>query len=329
MDLELQSTESFNRLKDVLESVRTRILSQLTNLPQTDVYRYRFMKNYLNELDRLIEGRVIQTPAGTRVQIKPLTDRLSEEVPSIKVFEGAYQEGASEIGIYKGFPLIDKQALAFLEDYKLDLIKRISNDARDTVKSSLRLGIIQGDGVSEIAKRIRTQYSALDDRTERIVRTELARAQAEGHRLAYEKLDVSRVQVIGRGITCPICGQHIGKIYRLDSVPHVPLHPNCRCDIVAVERGEGNWLVTERQIQFVTDFPLPENIGISLPTVRRIAKDHPEPLYAWPEASKVITKGSRERGIWSRQYAKPLLKNLRIFNLRVSEGKILDAWLEP
>jgi len=343
MDLELQSTQSFNRLKSILMDVRDKALAELTHLPQTEVYRYRFLRNYVKELERIIDGQVQRIPEGIKVLSKPLAERLAEEVPVAKVFETAHHEGIEEVrtaglsapagtggqaGIYHGFPMIDEQALAFLEDYKLDQIKRISNDLREGIKSQLRLGIIQGDGVTEIAKRIRNQNSIIADRTERIVRTELARAQSEGHDNAYEKIGVTRVQVIGRGIDCPICSQHIGKIYRFDAAPSIPLHPHCRCDKVAVERGEGNWFVTERQIQFVKDYPLPEDIDISLPTIRRIAKDHPEPLYVWPEASKVITQGNRERGIWSRQYAKPLFKNLRIFNLRVSEGKILDAWLE-
>uniref|UniRef100_A0A7C6A805 Phage head morphogenesis domain-containing protein n=1 Tax=candidate division WOR-3 bacterium TaxID=2052148 RepID=A0A7C6A805_UNCW3 len=331
MDLEFESTQSFNRLKQILLDIRDKVLAELAYLPQTEVYRYRFLKNYIKELERIIDGQIQQTPQGIKVITKPLADRLAEEIPVAKVFEDAHYEGVQELktaGFYRGFPMIDEQALAFLEDYKLDLIKRISNDLREGIKSQLRLGIIQSEGVSEIAKRIRNQHSIIADRTERIVRTELARAQSEGHNNVYQKIGVTRVQVIGRGIDCPICSQHIGKIYRFDSAPRVPLHPNCRCDIVAVERGDGNWFVTERQIQFVKDYPLPENISIALPTIRRIAKEHPEPLYVWPEAAKVITQGSRERGIWSRQYAKPLIKNLRIFKLRVSENKILDAWLE-
>jgi SPP1 gp7 family putative phage head morphogenesis protein len=331
MDIELESTQSFNRLKRILMDTRDKALAELTYLPHAEVYRYRFLKNYIKELERLIGGQVQRIPEGVRVISKPLAERLSEEVPVTKVFETAHQEGIEEVkaaGIYRGFPMIDEQALAFLEDYKFDLIKRISNNLREGIKSQLRLGIIQGDGVTEIAKRIRNQNSIIADRTEGIVRTELARAQSKGHDSAYEKIGVTRVQVIGRGIDCPICSQHIGKIYRFDAAPNIPLHPKCRCDKVAVERGEGNWFVTERQIQFTKDYPLPEDVEISLPTVRRIAKDHTEPLYVWPEASKVITQGSRERGIWSRQYAKPLFKNLRIFNLRVSEGKIFDAWLD-
>lgn len=331
MDLEFESTQSFNHLRRILIDTRDKALAELTHLPQTEVYRYRFLKNYTRELERIIDGQVIREADKVRVITKPLADRLSEEVPVTRIFETAHQEGIEEVktaGIYRGFPMIDQQALAFLEDYKLDQIKRISNDLREGIKSQLRLGIIQGDGVSEIASRIRKQHSIISNRTEGIVRTELARAQSEGHDHAYEKIGVTRVQIIGRGITCPICGQHIGRVYRFDAAPHVPLHPFCRCDKVAVERGEGNWFVTERQIQFIKDYPLPEDIDISLPTVRRIAQTHPEPFYVWHEASKVITQGSREAGIWSRQYAKPLLKNLRVFNLRVSENKILDAWLE-
>jgi SPP1 gp7 family putative phage head morphogenesis protein len=329
MDLELQSAQSFNRLQTILRSIRDRTLVQLAGLPAENVYRYRFLKNYTQELNRLIDGKSVRQPDGKiRIQIRPLDERLAGEIPTVKVFEGAYKEGFNELGIHSGFPLIDKQALAFIENYKLDLITKISRSVRDDIKSQLRLGIIQGSSVTDIGKAISGQYPKLADRTERIVRTEMARAQSEGHRHSYEKMDVQRVQIIGRGVNCPICGQHIGKIYRLDSAPHVPLHPNCRCDLVAVQLADGTWLITNRQLDFVQNYDLPENLSISRSVVNRIKEEHPESLFVWSKVPDVINQGSFADNIYTRQYSKPLIKNLRTFNVQIKENKIEDAWLE-
>jgi SPP1 gp7 family putative phage head morphogenesis protein len=329
MNIEFQSTQSFNKLQTILRSIRDRTLTQLAGLPAENVYRYRFLKNYTQELNRIIDGKAVRLPNGSiRVQIRPLDERLANEIPTVKVFEDSYKEGFNELGIHSGFPLIDKQALAFLENYKLDLITKISRSARDDIKSQLRLGIIQGSSVTDISKAISNQYPKLADRTERIVRTEIARAQSEGHRHAYEKMDVQRVQVIGRGVNCPICGQHIGKIYRLDSAPHVPLHPNCRCDLIAVQLADGTWYITARQLDYVQNYELPENLSINRSVINRIKEEHPESLFVWNRVPETINQGSYADNVYTRQYSKPLIKNLRTFNIQTKDNKIEDAWLE-
>ena len=56
MNLELTSSKSVTRLLTTLRQVRRRTESQLADLPDSDSGRYRYLKGFERELDRLILG---------------------------------------------------------------------------------------------------------------------------------------------------------------------------------------------------------------------------------------------------------------------------------
>jgi len=337
MTLELESSRSVRRLTTVLRSVKQETMAKMASLPDGESARYRYMRDYTTELDRLILG----SRKGGRIVVRPLAERLASSIPVSKVFTDAHRGTARDLNNALGLagplnlavtvPLIDKQALAFLEDYKLDLITKVTTTGRADIRSALRLGIVQGDGVAAVSRQMLRQHRALAGRTERIVRTELARARAEGHRRGYQQLGVTRVEIIGIGIDCPICGKYIGKVYRMDSAPRLPLHPNCRCDFVAVEIGDGNWLITQRQLDYTARLPLPDEVRITPAVVRRIAETSPRAIYAWPSAPDVLTRGrtTESKGVttYSLRRPKPFVANLRTMAIDVSGKRITDARL--
>jgi len=340
MDLELRTSQSVTNLLRVVRTVRTATQAKLSDLPDSDSNRYRYLKGFERELDRLILGK----RTGGKLELRPLADRLSEQVPTDDIFREANAETASDLNsairpigsirpiVRLGIPLIDARALAFLEDYKFELLSKQSAVYKADIKSALRLGVIQGDGVSAITRSLSLRHPLAADKFERIVRTELARAQSEGHRQGYEEIGVTRVEIIGRGIDCPICGQHIGRIYRMDAAPRLPFHPNCRCDFVAVERGAGNWLVTDRQLQDA----LTKDLGdytVSRAVLRQIAQTNPDAIYAWPQVPKVLSRGSssvltpQSSLLTLRSSGKPFLAGLRTFKLTLAGKSITGAAL--
>lgn len=339
MDLQLTTKTSVNRLRTALRDVRGKVQTQLADLPDSDAGRYRWLKGYDAELGRLLEGPT----KGGRLTVKPLAERLAEAAPTSEVYREANAETAEDLRTAIGpmghigrigpvdlaMPLIDKRALEFLEDYKLDLIKKVSTGLRGDIKSALRLGIIQGDGGSGITRGLAAKWPTAADRFERIVRTELARAQSEGHLEGYRQLGVTRVEIIGRGVDCPICGLHIGKIYLIQYAPHVPLHPNCRCDVVAVERGDGNWLVTERQLHEALGWELPDGLRVTPTAIRKIAQTNPDAIYAWQNVPEVVAKGrvpdSPSSFVLRRE--KPFLAGFHRFELTARGKNITGARL--
>jgi len=338
MDLQLATKTSVTRLRKTLREVRERTQVQLADLPDTDSGRYRWLKGYDTELGRLLEGPT----KGGRLTVKPLAERLAEAARTGKVYGEATKETAKDLSTAIGptgpigpirlaMPMIDKRALEFLEDYKLDLIKKVSTGLRGDIKSALRLGIIQGDGGSAITRGLAAKWPTAADRFERIVRTELARAQSEGHLEGYRQLGVTRVEIIGRGTDCPICGLHIGKIYLIQYAPHVPLHPNCRCDVVAVERGDGNWLVTERQIQDAVTKDLGD-YSVTKDALREIARTNPESVYAWHGVPEVLKRGATQetegtQETYSLKREKPFLAGFHRFAVTARGKSITGAKL--
>lgn len=337
MNLELRTSASVNRLQKVLRTVRADTQAKLADLPDSDASRYRYLKGFERELDRLIQGK----RTGGRLTVRPLADRLAAEVPTSDIFREANAETASDlrsaisprgqigqIGPILGVPLIDARALAFLEDYKFELLSKQSAVYKADIKSALRLGVIQGDGGSAITRSLSLRHPLAADKFERIVRTELARAQSEGHLQGYTELGVTRVEVIGRGVDCPICGQHIGHIFLIERAPRLPFHPNCRCDYVAVERGAGNWLVTQRQLDDAHTLSLPDDYRVTPAVLRQIAQDNPDAIYAWPEVPKVLSHGSLSSPeSLSYRRSKPFLGGLRTFTLTVAGKRITGASL--
>jgi hypothetical protein len=334
MDLELRTSQSVTNLLRVVRTVRTATQAKLSDLPDSDSNRYRYLKGFESELDRLIQGK----RTGGKLELRPLADRLSEQVPTDDIFREANAETAADlnsaigpsgpIGLRLGVPLIDARALAFLEDYKFELLSKQSAVYKADIKSALRLGIIQGDGGSAITRSLSLRHPLAADRFERIVRTELARAQSEGHLQGYTELGVTRVEAIGRGLDCPICGQHIGHVFLIERAPRLPFHPNCRCDYVAVERGAGNWLVTQRQLDDAHTLSLPDDYRVTPAVLRQIAQDNPDAIYAWPEVPKVLSHGSLSSPeSLSYRRSKPFLGGLRRFTLAVDGKQIVDARL--
>ncbi|MGB3341307.1 MAG: phage minor head protein [bacterium] len=241
MNIDFASKESFKKIQQVLGGAKAKLLQKLSEMPESEVYRLKWMRGMTKEIDALIDGEKTRLPDGSiQVKLRPLTERLADKIPLVQVFKSGVKEGYEQVGVYRQFPLLDKKAIAFLEDYSFDLITDVTEGMRNKIKSQIRLGIINGEGTPKIVKRLvgeglpKGSMVNASQRAKVIVRTELARAHVQGRMYYYRGVGVKQVQVIGKGVSCPICGEHIGQVYDIDTAPRIPFHPNCTCDIVAV-----------------------------------------------------------------------------------------------
>ena len=106
-------------------------------------------------------------------------------------------------------------------------------------------GLAQGDNPRIVARRMandirRTRYQA-----ERIARTEIIRAHAEGQLDSLERMGVDQVQVevewstAGDDRVCPQCSPMEGVVIEISKAHNlIPLHPNCRCAWLPANVGE-------------------------------------------------------------------------------------------
>lgn len=243
-NLKFITEKSYRDLRRVLTDAQRQILVKIAGLPASETKKLKWLRTAVSEVDRLVDGERKRLPSGKLlVTIKPLAEQLMAELPLLQIFETGGAQAMKSLEPYKlmrQFPLIDKPALALVQDYTFDQITGLGEDVRKMIKSQIRLGIIQGEGVPEIAKRLVNEglpkgvFEKAGERAEMIARTELARAHTEGRRSYYAQAGVKYLRVIGKNPNCPICGQHIGQVYLIDEAPHLPFHPNCECDIEAV-----------------------------------------------------------------------------------------------
>ena len=155
MNIEFATKESYRKITQVLGNVRAKLLQKISEMPEPEIYRLKWMRGMTKEIDALIDGEKTRLPDGSiKVKLRPLTERLVDKIPLVQVFKSGVKEGYEQVGIYRQFPLLDKKAIAFLEDYSFDLITDVTEGMRNKIKSQIRLGIINGEGTPKIVKRL-------------------------------------------------------------------------------------------------------------------------------------------------------------------------------
>ena len=108
-----------------------------------------------------------------------------------------------------------------------------------TVKDSLTTGLIKGESIDEMTKRITSKVGVAERHARRLVRTETARIHEESTMNAYRECNIERyiyMATLDRR-TSEICQELDGKSFSLEEaqmgVNYPPMHPNCRSTTVA------------------------------------------------------------------------------------------------
>ncbi|MBC8278983.1 MAG: minor capsid protein [FCB group bacterium] len=145
--------------------------------------------------------------------------------------------------------LIDRKALDFLVNYKLQLLGNVSLELAEGIKQQISIGLITGESISKISEKIggtitdqedfrfagKTVFKTAQDRIDTITRTETLRAYGQGRHKFYDTVGVQTVTwlSVGDKRMCPSCRELDGRDFLLDKVPRIPLHPKCRCTTYA------------------------------------------------------------------------------------------------
>lgn len=107
----------------------------------------------------------------------------------------------------------------------------------------LTAATIQGQSPLKIARQLRDPVAETVNNsryvTERIARTESARIQTQAQLDSFNKFDYDYCKWVAEPSACDVCkeisesGEGGKGIYKVDDVPYIPAHPNCRCSIAA------------------------------------------------------------------------------------------------
>lgn len=138
--------------------------------------------------------------------------------------------------------MLSQEALRFIQNYLPTLIRRVDDTTLEAVRAAIEAWIQTGGPQSDLEKALRGIFSDAR-RAALIAQTESTRAYAEGTLQRYRMADVKtvRYRTVSDGHVCSICGPHHNKTAGIDegfkdfrgrlSMP--PLHPGCRCYVVA------------------------------------------------------------------------------------------------
>jgi SPP1 gp7 family putative phage head morphogenesis protein len=100
------------------------------------------------------------------------------------------------------------------------------------VRTTIALGVLRGDDMRTVSRRIREQTSTRLSDAERIARTETARVSQAARMGEYQKRHVEKLDWILADRPCEVCEDIAkGSPYERDKVPALPVHPHCMCAV--------------------------------------------------------------------------------------------------
>jgi|Deesub1362B_J571_1020462.scaffolds.fasta_scaffold00781_2 SPP1 gp7 family putative phage head morphogenesis protein len=129
--------------------------------------------------------------------------------------------------------IIDEETVNQLKNIQLDLIKGLSEETKKALTFQLREGLLKGESVRELTKRVQEVTGDAKWKAERIARTEATRVFNTAAMDRYKRAGVRYYKYLAAmdQRTCPRCARNYGKIFKIDdpNAPRPPCHPNCRC----------------------------------------------------------------------------------------------------
>lgn len=111
----------------------------------------------------------------------------------------------------------------------------------NSLDTLLTQSVINGRHPNDVARELRRQFDVSQKQAERLMRTESARVHAESAVKSMEKNGVTKYEWVSEPSACKICSPLNGKTFEVKGAefgnvnhPLFPLHPNCRCAVIAV-----------------------------------------------------------------------------------------------
>lgn len=163
-----------------------------------------------------------------------------------KIFELNFFEVYHSLNIesLKTFTTIDKNAIQqminsiWVADGKTFSQRVWDNTSRliETLNEGLLHTVVTGKKTSELKKVLQERFNISYRRADTLVRTELCHIQTQAAQQRYKDYGIQYVEVLvdPDARTCEKCKALIGKKFRIDETPPLPVHPNERCSLVAV-----------------------------------------------------------------------------------------------
>ena len=151
-----------------------------------------------------------------------------------------YAKGYGKLLTDEGASIIQGDKVPWLKDHTKKTRKDIFTTIRDGLKDGKPVSEIGGKKLGEgtIAYDLKQIMATEDSGMVRIARTEVARVQSAGSMARYKANDIKKLKWLCGGDPCPICAQYCNRIFDINDIPEIPVHPNCTCDMRPLYRSE-------------------------------------------------------------------------------------------
>lgn len=203
-----------------LERMLVRLSSQ--------AYKYRIDNAKALQLSAKMHGDSLTKQV--LATLAPATDRVVEEAASRTVYSTQREVGAS---IEWERPNIPRLRAVQEEVGVYHKVKLFSAEELELARTRISAGILNGEQVDSIAKKVAEDTGKDIYKARRLVRTTMTQASADSTVKTLRDLGIDEFEIfcVLDERTCPICGAYDGKRYKLSdpSSPRPTFHPNCRC----------------------------------------------------------------------------------------------------
>lgn len=212
--------------------------------------------------------------------------------------------------------------------------------------SLLKTGLIQGKHPTELARHLQKRFGVSAYNANRLMTTELARVQTEAQKQSFIRNGFTQYTFLAIGTACEACRALNEKHFDIDKMMPgenaPPMHPNCRCSVVAYMDSEEYeaWIETYKEhgmsfeewkqrspvantgsyekAFYTKDDPIREYIGAA-------EKSHPQELREMKEdmerSGVDITRRAGAMGYF------PGLSAGKVGNINIEEGASISAWM--
>lgn len=223
-------------IPDLLRKIRS--LEDLVSRGQeTAVQRLKTLQNTLKDARRITQGAMRKAYDRTKGRLESFAeDEASWQVKTLRSTATPFgvEFGAPAVGLVRAIvaskPMHGKQLKEWFKD--------ISRVASSQVERSVRIGMAEGESISNIVKRVRSSLDLTKRQATTIVRTAVNHVANYANELVYQENEevikgIQYVAVLDTR-TSEICRELDGKVFPINEGPRPPQHPNCRSRTVPV-----------------------------------------------------------------------------------------------
>lgn len=150
----------------------------------------------------------------------------------------SYRDGVSfmedQLGVTSAWDIVDEEAVRFVDNYKTPYFKDLTATTKKHLFDEIRETVRKGETWDHLYDRIKDNKAFTKARAEMIWRTEVARAHDAGFVARAKDLGVEKAYIDVHPEGCQICAPYDQVIMPIDELPELGLHPNCRCNKIAV-----------------------------------------------------------------------------------------------